>query len=185
MRLAKLAIMSAVVFGGLVGAGSTMTTAVRASAADVPAERVPEATKQAKMQRLRAAALAVIVYVNRNDSHFPVDLGSSLKYADEKLGARAFLTKEDEQKTSVPDYPNGNWVNQHTSFTYLANSSITWKALDSAHVNTPEFPLACEKLDGIQGEVAVAFIDGHAEMMSIDKARKVVDDARKIYEKLR
>lgn len=188
MRLAQVYRIVATSAGAMVLVGGAATVPVLAHPAPTPAAERPAVPgeRQARMMRARVLTFGILMYTKDHDSHFPQNLGATLQYQDKDPGARVFLTPEDEHKTQIPDHPSATWVNDNTSFVYLADGNITTKSLAAANVKAYALPIVHEKLEGREGrEVAIGFVDGHSVMMRFAEARKVIDEATQNYARMR
>ena len=189
MRLARLNRITAIAASALVFVGGAAIVPVLANPAPMPAAERPATPgeRQARTSRARVLTFGILMYTTDHESHFPASLGATLQYHDKEPGAaRVFLTPEDEHKAEIPEHPTASWVNENTSFVYLADGNITPKDLAAANIKAYELPVVYEKLEGREGrEVAVGFVDGHSVLLRFDEARKVINKAKQQYARIR
>ncbi len=182
MFLTKANVLIAVALTASLAAVGTVTVAQLKSPPPPPAQAAhpvvpvtqPAQPKQGDdvSSRERKAALAVLIYLQKNRQHFPPNLGAALKYGQ----ARDFLTPSDELRTPIPANATSEWVNQHTSFVYLGSERMNWKSLKDTNAgNELSLVLLYEKLQpGASSPVVVAFMDGHAERLPRAVAQQAI-----------
>ena len=141
--------------------------------------------------KLRSAAFAAMQYAHDHDQHLPPDLGSAMAYIDKGTPseeAKLFLTPRDEERIRVPDVPTPEWVNQNTSYVYLAQDVDLNKLSEAAKSQTI---LMHTKLDDPfphpkSGKVVVAaWVDGHSEILPPELAVRCIAESKKILEAAR
>jgi len=143
-------------------------------------------------KRMKILAGAMWAYAQANDGHLPHDIGSLVNNPD--IEARGFaencLTPGDERNLTIPNAPTADWINQNTSYVYLAADLDRNKIVNSANGsqakvwgNTVMYhtqldqPFTDSKRGGV---IILTYIDGHSEVQPIGKAKRIIEASKKI-----
>ena len=128
---------------------------------------------------------ALAMYENFSRGHCPATLGDTLPYVlkyikrqDPMTGQNVALTPAEaariylcsqEQDVEIPEEVTPEWINEHTSFVYLADAGNT-EAVD------PLAALLYERLDAGHGDVVnMLFADLHVQAHDKDEAQMIID----------
>lgn len=142
-------------------------------------------------KRMKALAGAMWDYAQANDGHLPHDIGSLVNNPDiEAHGfAEICLTPGDERNLTIPDNPTADWINQNTSYVYLAADVDRNKIVNSANGSqskvwgtTVMFYTRLDQpfTDSRRGDVVIlTYIDGHSEVQTVAKAKRIIEASKK------
>ncbi len=201
---ACVAVPMAVVRAGPPGAtlGGDPYAATRPSDLLPASDRAPAGwTRQTERAAECAKSVAMLCWGYSVDHHdrFPVDLGQSLQgiYSSEFVGRPAtdgrppeaglgeyYLTPEDQRRTTVPAVPTADWINQHTSFTYLAADADLKRLENGVGYIEPgvivlHTPLATPYHTPGGDVVVVAYLNPRAGILPVAEARAAIETSKK------
>lgn len=155
----------------------------------------------AKQVRMIAQA-AIVTSMGSDNSRLPADM-TAIYAAIAKLektdaasaaaSARARLrSPAHDGLLEIPADPTSDWINNHSSYRYLAGADIKlddlpdWGTMVVAHLRLDKGHAVEATPENPEGEVfTVGFLDGHVEIMSRTDAQRRIFESMKIYEALR
>lgn len=134
---------------------------------------------------------AVSEYAQKHDGRLPADLGQAWKegYSDlpERSRTRVYLLPRDQNDVAWPESPTPQWINQHTSFVYLAGGANLNRLADGGqgvilfHTRL-DAPLKHPK----HGDVVLAlFNDPHVEILPLALAKQAIAESQKVLDAAR
>jgi hypothetical protein len=141
--------------------------------------------------RMKEAGIFVWEYAKSHNDNLPADLGILLLQDMSRQCAECFLTPGEERRTPVPDKPDADWVNHHTSYVYIAaginRAKIVPKGNTAAGVwgTTVMFHTRFDQpfFDPKLGDVIIlTYLDGHSERQPLKNARKIIEASEKVLE---
>jgi RNA polymerase sigma factor (sigma-70 family) len=181
----------AVVVSAAGGAEGAATVPASAPATAPQARRGP-AERTEIMGRMRDIVIAILSH----GGMMPADLGATFGSVQPWHEAtdqhrprvdrrkKASLYVEPSEDASVPADATAEWVNAHTSWVYLGNADVPIRSVP----NSGDTVIMHQKLDGANAQlpsIAVAFLDGHAEVVERMRALKMIDASKKTFEDLK
>jgi hypothetical protein len=119
-------------------------------------------------ERMRQLSMAIMQYTSIHN-RLPASLGSVIgQFPTSHDAALCCLTPGDERRLTIPDHPSADWVNQNTSFIYLAETVMFHTRLDQPFQNANG--------DRI---VILTFIDCHTELSTVANATQMIETSKK------
>jgi len=141
--------------------------------------------------RMKEAGIMVWEYAKAHDDHLPADLGVLLRQDISRQCAECFLTPGEERRTPIPDKPDADWVNHHTSYVYIAaginrakivpkgsTAAGVWGATVMFHTRLDQ-PFFDPKLGDV---IILTYLDSHTMREPLNKARKIIEASEKVLE---
>lgn len=168
-------------------AASPSAVAIGLAAVRGPEEMPTEADLKKNATRMRSIGQAIQYYAREHEQSFPPDLGATLEYMKKEVApdvtpearARLYLSRGAEKRVKVPKDPDADWVNQNSSFTYLAS-----KAANVTHVGGNTVVAYEKKAAGEGGHVTLLFGDAHVEQVPKEDAQRKIDESKQLLDAL-
>ncbi len=131
---------------------------------------------------IRALSQPIFIWASRHDHRLPPSLGETIWV---RWDASVYLTPADRARIDrLPNPPSAEWVNEHTSYVYLA-ADVSLKAFALPPLRKDNTIILHTKLDAPlhhpkQGEVIMVLYDsGGCECLPLAMARTRIETCKK------
>ena len=134
--------------------------------------------------------MGMLNFATDHGDRMPHDIGSLLNdsNSDPRAFAEICLTPGDERRLKVPDNPTADWINQNTSYVYLAadvdrdkivnpnfgSPAKVWGATVMYHTRLDQ-PFSDSKHHDV---VILTYIDGHSQIQPIANAKRIIQASK-------
>jgi RNA polymerase sigma factor (sigma-70 family) len=172
-------------------------------AAAAPTTQSSRADLMLDQRHLLNIGSAIQMYALRHNGHFPDSLGQTLQYIQPRTEwgngphptatptdkALLYLSPADARNKQVPNDPSPKWIDENTSYVYLANGKITqkdipgeeWAKTAIAHGKLTEGYIV-NTSDGKQVTLfPISMLDGHAEGENREYVERVIADSKNTF----